>query len=119
VPTSDWNVTATLAIIVFFSVHVAGVREHKAHYLGHFIKPMPAFLPINLLEEAAHPLSLTLRLFGNVYGEEMIVSFLMMMVPFLIPMAMMSLGMLTGAIQALVFTILASTYIGAAAGEGH
>jgi F-type H+-transporting ATPase subunit a len=104
---------------VFFSVHVAGFREHKAHYFGHFLKPMPLFLPLNLLEELAHPLSLTLRLFGNIFGEEMIIGFLLMMAPFLIPMPMMALGLLTGGIQALVFTILASTYIGAAAGEGH
>jgi F-type H+-transporting ATPase subunit a len=118
-PTSDWNVTATLALIVFFSVHVSGLVEHKLHYFGHFVKPYWPFLPLNLLEELAHPLSLTLRLFGNIFGEEMIISFLTMMAPFLIPMLMMALGVLTGLIQAIVFAILASTYIGAATSEGH
>lgn len=118
-PTSDWNVTATLAIIVFFCVHISGFGEHKAHYLGHFISPHPLFLPLNLIEEIAHPLSLTLRLFGNIFGEEMIISFLLMMAPFMVPMPMMALGLLTGLIQAIVFTILASSYIGAATGEGH
>lgn len=118
-PTSDWNVTATLAIVVFFTVQVAGFREHKLHYFGHFVSPSPLMLPLNLVEEVARPLSLTLRLFGNIFGEEMIIGFLMMMAPFLIPMPLMALGLLTGAIQAIVFTILASSYIGAAAGEGH
>jgi len=118
-PTSDWNVTATLAIIVFFSVHIAGFREHKMHYFGHFIQPSPLMLPLNIIEEVARPLSLTLRLFGNVFGEEMIIGFLLMMAPFLIPMPMMALGLLTGAIQAIVFTILASSYIAGATGEGH
>ncbi len=118
-PTSDWNVTATLALIVFFSVQISGFREHKMHYFGHFIKPMPLMLPLNILEEVARPLSLTLRLFGNVFGEEMIIGFLLMMAPFLIPMPMMALGLLTGAIQAIVFTILASSYIAGATGEGH
>ncbi len=76
-------------------------------------------LPLNLIEEVAHPLSLTLRLFGNVFGEEMIIAFLVMMAPFLIPMPLMALGLLTGLIQAIVFTILASNYIAAATGDGH
>lgn len=118
-PTSDWNITATLAIIVFFTVQIAGFREHKMGYFGHFIKPMPLMLPLNILEEVARPLSLTLRLFGNVFGEEMIIGFLLMMAPFLIPMPMMALGVLTGAIQAIVFTILASSYISSATSEGH
>jgi len=118
-PTSDWNITATLAIIVFFSVQIAGFREHKMHYFSHFVKPMPFLLPLNIIEEVARPLSLTLRLFGNIFGEEMIIGFLLMMAPFLIPMPMMALGLLTGLIQAIVFTILASSYIGAATGEGH
>lgn len=119
VPTADWNVTATLALIVFFTVQVAGFREHKMGYFSHFVKPMPFLLPLNLIEEVARPLSLTLRLFGNVFGEEMIIAFLLMMAPFFIPMPMMALGVLTGGIQAIVFTILAASYIGAAAGEGH
>ncbi len=119
VPTADWNITATLAGLVFLTVQIAGFREHKLGYFGHFLKPMPLMLPLNLIEEVARPLSLTLRLFGNVFGEEMIIAFLLMMAPFLIPMPLMALGMLTGAIQAIVFTILASSYIGAATGEGH
>jgi F-type H+-transporting ATPase subunit a len=76
-------------------------------------------LPLNLVEEIAHPLSLTVRLFGNIFGEEMVIAFLLFMVPFLIPGALMALSLLLGAIQAIVFTLLSASYIAAAAGESH
>jgi F-type H+-transporting ATPase subunit a len=76
-------------------------------------------LPLNLLEEITHPLSLTVRLFGNIFGEEMIIAYMLFLVPFLIPSALMALSVLLGAIQAIVFTILSASYIAAATGEGH
>ena len=118
-PTSNWNVTMTLALITFFSVHIAGFSEHGGHYLHHFVSPSWAMLPLNLVEEVAHPLSLTVRLFGNIFGEEMVIAFLLFMAPFIVPSAIMGLSLLLGAIQAIVFTILSASYIAAAAGEGH
>ena len=118
-PTSNWNVTIVLAIITIFAVQISGFQEHGLHYLKHFISPNPAMLPINLLEEITHPLSLTVRLFGNVFGEEMVVAYLLFMAPFIIPSALMALGVLLGAIQAIVFTILSANYIATATGEGH
>lgn len=118
-PTSNWNVTMTLALVTFFSVHIAGFSEHGAHYLGHFVSPSWAMLPLNLIEEVAHPLSLTVRLFGNIFGEEMVIAFLLFMAPFVVPSLIMGLSLLLGAIQAIVFTILSSSYIAAAAGHGH
>lgn len=118
-PTSNWNVTMTLAIITFFSVHIAGFSEHGGHYLHHFVSPSIAMLPLNLVEELAHPLSLTVRLFGNIFGEETVLAFLLFMAPFLVPSAIMGLSLLLGAIQAVVFTILSASYIAAAAGAGH
>lgn len=118
-PTSNWNVTMTLAIVTFFSVHIAGFSEHGAHYLGHFISPSVLMLPLNLVEELAHPLSLTVRLFGNIFGEEMVMAFLLFMAPFVVPSLIMGLSLLLGAIQAVVFTILSASYIAAAAGHGH
>ncbi|MBC7074572.1 MAG: F0F1 ATP synthase subunit A [Syntrophomonadaceae bacterium] len=118
-PTSNWNVTATLALITAFSVQVAGFKEHGGHYLGHFISPSPLMLPLNIIEELAHPLSLTVRLFGNIFGEEMILAYMLFMVPFVVPTALMGLSLLLGAIQAIVFTILSASYIAAATGEGH
>jgi F-type H+-transporting ATPase subunit a len=118
-PTSNWNVTMTLALMTFFSVHIAGFSEHGAHYFHHFISPSPAMLPLNLVEEVAHPLSLTVRLFGNIFGEEMIIAYLLFMAPFLVPSILMGLSVLLGAIQAIVFTILSASYIAAASGAGH
>lgn len=118
-PTSNWNVTMTLALITFFSVHIAGLSEHGGHYFKHFVSPSVAMLPLNLVEEVAHPLSLTVRLFGNIFGEEMVIAFLLFLAPFVIPSAIMGLSLLLGAIQAIVFTILSASYIAAATGEGH
>jgi F-type H+-transporting ATPase subunit a len=118
-PTSNWNVTVTLAMITALTVHYAGFAEHGAHYLGHFISPNPAFLPLNLLEEIAHPLSLTVRLFGNIFGEEMIIAYLLFMAPFFIPTALMGLSVMLGAIQAIVFTLLSASYIAASTSAGH
>jgi len=118
-PTSNWNTTVTLALITALTVHFAGFAEHGAHYLGHFVSPNPAFLPLNLLEEIAHPLSLTVRLFGNIFGEEMIIAYLLFMAPFFVPTALMGLSVMLGAIQAIVFTLLSASYIAASTSAGH
>ncbi|MDR1159614.1 MAG: F0F1 ATP synthase subunit A [Syntrophomonadaceae bacterium] len=118
-PTSNWNVTMSLALVTFFAVHIAGISENKLHYLGHFVSPSWAMLPLNIIEEVAHPLSLTFRLFGNIFGEEMVIAFLLFLAPFLVPSLIMGLSLLLGAIQAIVFTILSASYIGNAAGKGH
>lgn len=118
-PTSNWNVTAALALVTFFAVHIGGFSSHGVGYLGHFIKPNVAFLPLNLIEEIAHPLSLTVRLFGNIFGEEMIIAYLLFMAPFIVPSALMGLSVLLGAIQAIVFTLLSASYIGASTSAGH
>ncbi|HZK43028.1 MAG TPA: F0F1 ATP synthase subunit A [Syntrophomonadaceae bacterium] len=110
-PTSNWNVTMTLALITFFTVHVAGVMEHGGGYFKGFISPMPVMLPFNLLEQVTQPLSLTVRLFGNIFGEEMVIAYMLFLVPFLIPSLLMGLSVLLGAIQAVVFTILSASYI--------
>lgn len=118
-PTSDWNVTGGLALIVLFSVHYFGIRAKGLSHFKHFLEPFPPFLPLNLLEEIARPLSLTLRLFGNIFAEETILAFLLGMAPFLVPVPLMALSLLLAAIQALVFTILATSYIGSATEEHH
>lgn len=118
-PTSNWNVTMTLALTTAVVVQVAGFQQHGAGYFKHFISPSPAMLPLNLLEEITHPLSLTVRLFGNIFGEEMIIAYMLFLVPFVVPSALMALSLLLGFIQALVFTILSASYIAASTGEGH
>lgn len=118
-PTSTLSVTAGFAIVVFFSTHFVGVKTKGIKYFKHFVQPLPFLLPLNIIEEFVRPLSLSLRLYGNIYGEEMVVASLFALIPFLLPLPMMLLGILFGLIQAFVFTMLAALYIGTAAAEHH
>jgi F-type H+-transporting ATPase subunit a len=118
-PTSTWSVTAGLGIISFFLTQVAGIRERGWHYFGHFFQPIFVLFPLNLIEELVRPLSLSLRLYGNIYGEEAVVAVLLSLAPYFSPIPMQLLGLLFGFIQALVFTTLASIYISLATAEYH
>lgn len=118
-PTSVFNVTVGFAIIVFFTMHGNGFRVNKLHYLKHFITPFAFMLPINLIEVVTQPFSLAMRLYGNIYGEEMVVTQLFNLVPLGVPVLMQLLGVLLGLIQALVFTILAAIYISQATEPSH
>lgn len=81
--------------------------------------PNPVFLPINILEDFTKPLSLSFRLFGNVLADELVVSVLTLLVPFIIPLPVMMLGLFASAIQALVFSTLSASYIGEALEDHH
>lgn len=117
-PTSVFSVTCGFALIVFFSVHYAGFRENKLGYFKHLISPMVIMLPFSILDEILHPVTLALRLYGNIHGEETVVHELMNLNVFVggwAPACMEILGMLFGLIQALVFSLLAAIYITEAA----
>ncbi len=118
-PTSTLSVTAGLAAVVFFTVQIAGIREKGWKYLKHFIEPIPIFLPMTLIEEFVKPLSLSLRLYGNIFGEETVVAVLFSLAPYFSPIPMQMLGLLFGFIQALVFTTLTAIYIANATAEAH
>ncbi|MEG1500343.1 MAG: F0F1 ATP synthase subunit A [Clostridiales bacterium] len=118
-PTSSLSVTAALAIIVFISTHYFGFKAHGLGYLKHFVSPVFFMLPFLVIEELVRPLSLSLRLYGNIFGEETVGMQFFNMMPILVPLPMMFLSLLMGLIQALVFMILASIYISSAAGEAH
>lgn len=118
-PTANISVTAALAIIVFFSTHVFGIMEKGIGYFSHFLTPMWWMLPLNIVEEIVRPVSLAMRLYGNIFGHELVVGTLMIMSPWLIPVVLQLLGTLTGAIQAFVFTLLATTYIAGATEKHH
>jgi len=117
-PTSTWSVTVAFAIVVFFATHYYGVKAKGLGYFKHFIEPIPFLLPLNILEEFTKPLSLSLRLFGNIYGEEMVIAGLFSLLPLFLPVPMQILSLLFGFIQAFVFTMLASIYISTAT-AGH
>jgi len=118
-PTSNLSITAALAVLVFLSVFYFGIRAKGIGFFKHFFQPMAFLFILNIIEELVRPVSLSLRLYGNVYGEERIIEQLGEMVPLLVPLPMMALGILLGAIQAFVFTILATTYIAGATEEHH
>lgn len=118
-PTNNISITAALAILVFLSVFYYGIKAKGIGFFKHFVQPMAFLFILNVIDEIVRPVSLTLRLYGNIFGEEKIIEQLGHMVPLLVPLPMMALGLLTGAIQAFVFTLLASTYIAGATEEHH
>jgi F-type H+-transporting ATPase subunit a len=122
-PTANVNTNAALAITVFVITHIVGVKEHGFHYLKHFVGPVwwlaPIIVPIEIIGHLARPISLTLRLFGNMFGKEVVLIIFMTLVPFLLPVPMMLLGVLICFIQTFVFTLLAMIYIAGSLEEAH
>ena len=115
-PTGSLSTTMALAICVAVAVPVLGVREQGCiGYLRHYLSPTVLMLPLHIISEFSRTLALAVRLFGNVMSGGMIVGILLAIVPLFFPVAMQVLGLLTGIIQAYIFAILATVYIGAAA----
>lgn len=120
-PTTDLNFTAGLALVVFFSTHFFGIIEKKGAYFLRFLKPYFFFLPINIMEEVAKPFSLALRLFGNMFGKETILLILISLTvfPIIYPLPILALSLFIGLIQAYIFALLTTFYIGGAISDGH
>lgn len=118
-PTANISVTAGLAIVVFFATHFAGIKKNGLGYFKHFLQPVPVLLPLNIVEEFVRPLSLALRLYGNIFGEEMVAAVLFAMIPMFSPLPMQFLGVLMGLIQAVVFTLLTAVYLTSATADNH
>jgi F-type H+-transporting ATPase subunit a len=113
-PTANLNTTFALSAVVFFAVHVFGIkRKGLWNYIKNFSDPIFIF-PFEIISQLSRTLSLTLRLFGNILSTDLIVAIVFALVPFLIPLPFAALGMLTGVLQAYIFTILASLYIASA-----
>ena len=120
VPTACLSVTAALGIVAFFTTHTIGIRElGSKHYFASFIKPFLLMLPLNLIEQFVRPFSLSLRLYGNLYGEEMVVEQLYNIFPILLPLLMNVLSLLFCMIQAMVFTMLLGIYVSEGIEEEH
>ena len=116
-PTASIETPAALALAVFFSVHVYGIREKGFfRYLASFLKPNPLLLPIRLLSEITRTFSLTVRLFGNMMSHELVLGVIAAIAGLLVPIPFLALGILIGVIQAYIFSILATVYLGAAIG---
>jgi len=117
-PTSSLSTTAALGIIVFCAIHFLGVKTCGLKgYCTHFIKPIFFMLPFLLLDEIVRPISLALRLYGNIFGEETVTEKLYELCPIGVPIVMMVLSLLFCAIQAVVFTMLTAIYIEEATSE--
>ena len=114
-PTGSLSTTAALAICVFISVPYFGIgKKGLADYLKSYLKPTFIMLPFNLISEVSRTLALAIRLFGNIMSGGMIVAILLIISPFIFPVVMNVLGLLTGMVQAYIFSILATVYIAAA-----
>ena len=114
-PTGSLSTTAALALCVFVAVPYFGIREQGlGGYLRTYVKPTVIMLPFNIIGELSRTLALAVRLFGNMMSGAMIVAILLTITPFLFPIVMTLLGLLTGMVQAYIFTVLAAVYIAAA-----
>ena len=119
-PTSSLSIIVGLSLCTFVMTHVAGVKGHGGlGYIKHFFQPVAFIFPLLVLDELVRPVSLSLRLFGNIYGEETVTHQIFNLAPILAPMVMQALSLLMGFVQAMVFTLLTSVYVGGAYGEGH
>jgi F-type H+-transporting ATPase subunit a len=124
-PTGSLSTTAALAVISFMYFNVQGVREHGlGGYLKHFMGPLlliaPLFFVIEIIGTFARILSLSLRLFMNIFGEHTTTNVFASLVPIVVPWPMMALGIFTALLQAYVFALLSAVYVsGAVAHEEH
>ena len=122
-PTSNINTNAAMAIIVFLSTHVVGIKEHGLKYFKQFLGPVwwliPLMLPIEVISHISRPLSLTFRLFGNIKGEDIVLLVVLFLVPWFVPLPVFILMIFTSLVQTLVFMLLTMMYIAGAMEEGH
>ena len=114
-PTGSLSTTAALALSVFVAVPLFGIAEQGfGGYLKTYVQPTVIMLPFNLISEFSRTLALAVRLFGNMMSGAMIIAILLTITPFFFPIVMTLLGLLTGMVQAYIFSILAAVYIASA-----
>jgi F-type H+-transporting ATPase subunit a len=119
-PTGSLSTTAALALCVFVAVPFYGIEERGWRgYLKSYVEPTVIMLPFNIMGEFSRTLALAVRLFGNMMSGTMILGILLIVTPFIFPTVMSALGLLTGMVQAYIFSILALVYIAAATGTGN
>ncbi|MDO8528145.1 MAG: F0F1 ATP synthase subunit A [Deltaproteobacteria bacterium] len=123
-PTDNINTNAACAIIVFVYYNYLGIKEQGiVQYLKHFMGPViwlgPLMLMIELISHAVRPISLSVRLFGNMTGDHMVLGVFSELTPIVIPVIFMFLGLFISFIQAFVFSLLSIVYIGLATEPSH
>jgi F-type H+-transporting ATPase subunit a len=114
-PTGSLSTTISLALCVFVTVPYYGIRQRGLKgYLASYTQPTFIMLPFNIIGEISRTFALAVRLFGNIMSGSMIIGIMLIIAPFVFPVVMTALGLLTGLVQAYIFFILASVYIAAA-----
>lgn len=118
-PTSKLNVTAGCALTVFLYYHWQGIKAQGFFkYLKHFMGPIPflapLMVPIEIISHFSRPLSLSMRLFGNIFAEELLILIMASIIPFLLPLPFMAIAIITAVVQAYVFVLLSCIYIAGA-----
>jgi len=117
-PTKDLNTPVALALVVFFSVHYFGIRELGLRGYGRQLASPIFMLPLELMSQVSRTLSLSIRLFGNIFSGEMVVAVIFSLIPVIAPLPLQMFTMVTGLLQAYIFTVLASVYISAGVTAG-
>jgi len=126
--TANVNTNAAMAIPVFLATHFYGIRVHGASYINHFLGPIRsmAALPlmvlmffVEVIGHIARPITLTVRLFGNMTGKHIILIVLGIIAPILAPAVILGLGVLVSVVQAFVFALLATLYLAGAVEHAH
>jgi F-type H+-transporting ATPase subunit a len=122
-PTSSFFSNLGMGLVVFVAYHYFGVREHGAHYFKQFMGPMlllaPLFILIEFFSHVFRPISLSIRLFGNMFGDHLVLEIFSNLTKLVIPVAFYILGSLVSVIQAAVFTILSVIYVAMAISHEH
>lgn len=118
-PTSKLNVTLGCALSVFVYYHWQGIKSHGFFkYLKHFMGPIPflapLMIPIEIISHFSRPVSLSIRLFGNIFAEELLIVIIASIIPFFLPLPFMAVAIFTAVIQAFVFVLLSCIYIAGA-----
>jgi F-type H+-transporting ATPase subunit a len=122
-PTSSFFVNLGMGLVVFVAYHYFGVRANGAHYIKQFMGPMlmlaPLLFVIELFSHIFRPVSLSIRLFGNMFGDHLVLETFSNLTKLVIPVAFYILGTLVSVIQAAVFTILTVIYVAMAISHEH
>jgi len=126
-PTADYNTTMGLALCTFFIIYIFGIRYKGLGYFKHYLQPFVIFLPITIIEDFSKPITLTFRLYGNIYGGEVLIAVLLgllggwihVMGGFIASVAWLAFSIFVGFIQAFIFTMLSIAYVSQAVADHH
>ncbi|MDH4225326.1 MAG: F0F1 ATP synthase subunit A [Deltaproteobacteria bacterium] len=122
-PTDQFNVTITLALVIFITAHIIGIRTHGFAYVKKFLGPIwwlsPLMFPIEVVSNLVRPVSLSVRLFGNMYGDHKVVAMFGTLIALGLPIPFMGLGVLVAFLQTFIFVLLSAVYFQDALSHPH